>query len=1297
VNTIVKSFYGSVSGNGDINGGGQVHGTACAEVVYDMAPDATLYLVNVSTVAEMDAAVHYLVDQGINIITHSVGWFNASFYDGTGPVSAIVDYATSNGVLWFNSAGNSAQSHWSGGFVDNNLDTFNEFAGNDQTLSITLVAGETVTVLLTWNDWPSSTNDYDIGFLDPSNALVAASVNTQTTGAFPPVEKFAYQAPTAGTYSIILQKRQANNPASQFHLFVLADGPDLLEYPVAAGSISDPAASPNSMAVGAVFYPSNVNELFSSQGPTSTGLRKPDISGPDGTSSFTYPEFFGTSAATPHAAGAAALIWSQNLTRNAATVRSLLETSASDLGIPGPDNVFGAGMVTLPSVRPVITGINPSTGSSGTVVSATISGTNLSGATAVFFSGTGVTATIGTGGTASTLPVTININTPSTGTRTVSVVTPAGTSDPFTGFTITSSTLPIVSAINPTTGARGTSFGATISGSNLAGASAVTFTGSGVTATIGTGGTATSLPVTIGIDSAATIGTRTFTVTTPSGTSAPFGGFTIVDSNQPTITAIAPQSGNRGDVLVGSISGTNLDGATAVTFSGSGVTATIGTGGTATNLPVTISISASASAGSRTVRVTTPNGTSPAFSGFTVNSAVVTDVVLTTSITPPQLPGTAVTFSAAPNGGVSPYQYKWFQFDGVSWTMLADWSANNTFLWTPTVANPNYRIGVWVRSSGNSTDAGEAVASQAFAILAALPVITGINPGSGAQGAQIAANISGTGLAGASAVIFSGSGMTATIEGGATDTNVPVSINISGSAPVGSRTVRVMTPYGLTAPFTGFTVTSSAVVSSVSLTSDVTPPQMAGTTVHWTATPVGGVAPHEYKWWLFDGQTWTLLANWSTNNTFAWTPTTANPNYRIGVWVRSAGNPADNAEMPASVAFPILAAPPAITGINPTGGIQGTSVPANISGSGLSGATAVTFSGAGVTAVIGSGGTPTSLPITINIAAGAAVGSRTFTVTTPAGTSAAFNGFTVNAPQIVTNVTLTSDLSPPQTSGTTITFTATPTGGIAPHEYKWWLFDGQIWTLLANWSTNNTFAWTPATANPNYRIGVWVRSAGNPADSPEIPASIAFPIAGVPTVTSVMLISDVPAPQTQGTTITFTATPSGGRAPQEYKWWLFDGQVWSILANWSTNNTFAWTPATANPNYRIGVWVRSAGNPADSPEIAASIAFPIAGVQTVTSVTLTSDVSAPQAQGTMITFTATPSGGRAPQEYKWWLFDGQTWTPVTNWSTNNTFVWTPIAANPNYRVGVWVRSAGNSADSPEVPASVAFPIFTPLL
>src|SRR2546426_768400 len=86
---------------------------------------------------------------------------------------------------------------------------------------------------------------------------------------------------------------------------------------------------------------------------------------------------------------------------------------------------------------------------------------------------------------------------------------------------------------------------------------------------------------------------------------------------------------------------------------------------------------------------------------------------------------------------------------------------------------------------------------------------------------------------------------------------------------------------------------------------------------------------------------------------------------------------------------------PAITGITPSSGTAGSSLPATISGSNLSGATAVSFSGSGVTATIGTGGTASSLPITVTIAAGAATGTRAVSVTTVGGTSNTFTGFTV--------------------------------------------------------------------------------------------------------------------------------------------------------------------------------------------------------------------------------------------------------------------------------------------------------------
>jgi hypothetical protein len=79
---------------------------------------------------------------------------------------------------------------------------------------------------------------------------------------------------------------------------------------------------------------------------------------------------------------------------------------------------------------------------------------------------------------------------------------------------------------------------------------------------------------------------------------------------------------------------------------------------------------------------------------------------------------------------------------------------------------------------------------------------------------------------------------------------------------------------------------------------------------------------------------------------------------------------------------------------------------------------------------------------------------------------------------------LTADLGS-QVLGTTVTFTAIATGGAAPYDFKWWLWDGATWTVLGDWSTSNTLAWTPSTPNPKYAVGVRVRSVGSTADQPD--------------------------------------------------------------------------------------------------------------------------------------------------------------------------------------------------------------------
>src|SRR5258708_20602784 len=88
-------------------------------------------------------------------------------------------------------------------------------------------------------------------------------------------------------------------------------------------------------------------------------------------------------------------------------------------------------------------------------------------------------------------------------------------------------------------------------------------------------------------------------------------------------------------------------------------------------------------------------------------------------------------------------------------------------------------------------------------------------------------------------------------------------------------------------------------------------------------------------------------------------------------------------------------------------------------------------------------------------------------------------------PPPATLSSVTADKSAPQSPGTTITFTAAAISGKAPYQFKWWVNDGTAWTLLQDWSSSTTVAWTPTVANAAYKLATWVRSSGNPADTYE--------------------------------------------------------------------------------------------------------------------------------------------------------------------------------------------------------------------
>ncbi len=340
---VAKSFvYGKAPEESN-----EVHGTACAEIVHETAPEAELFLAyyDGSMVAQ-GQAVEWLLQQNVHIISHSAGAIWGPM-DGSGEDARFVDDVAAKGVLWINSAGNEAQSHYRGLFTDADGDGIHEFPDGDERIGIWPHSDE-LTVVLNWNDWGETTQDYDLYLYDSQGEFVASARDTQDGGAGQEAAEGIRITQVSGSvYYAVIKAYDATRPV----VFDLYADPTEVEFPVAVHSIYTPADARGALTVGATEYRDDSLASYSSNGPSNDGRLKPDISAPAGVSGATYGPsgFDGTSASTPYVAGAAALVWSAFPEFDRQQVIAYLQSHALDLGPSGPDNAFGYGRLRLPA------------------------------------------------------------------------------------------------------------------------------------------------------------------------------------------------------------------------------------------------------------------------------------------------------------------------------------------------------------------------------------------------------------------------------------------------------------------------------------------------------------------------------------------------------------------------------------------------------------------------------------------------------------------------------------------------------------------------------------------------------------------------------------------------------------------------------------------------------------------------------------------------------------------------------------------------------------------------------------
>jgi subtilisin family serine protease len=367
---VVKNF---VDGEGEADMASTTeHGTACAEVIHDIAPGAQLYLAKVGTDVDLAEAVAWLMSQQVDIISSSIGLYNASPGDGTGFLANLVNQARTAGILWVTAAGNDRESHWGGVYNNIDNDNFHEFANGEDVncFTFTLIGGSdcapfflgTVNIFLRWSDWQQVNQNFDLHLMRKNGntwETVASSSDLQDgTPGKTPTEWLSATVLDFAPYGFRIERKSGSQPVN-FEVFtpgIISFGFGLREG-LRARSIANLADSPGAVTVAALNVAApHAQEFYSSEGPTNGpggaaegGFNKPDLGGLANVSTQSYGPgvFNGTSAATPHVAGAAALVLSANPTFTPDQLESFLVERAVDMGSPSLDPQYGHGRLYL--------------------------------------------------------------------------------------------------------------------------------------------------------------------------------------------------------------------------------------------------------------------------------------------------------------------------------------------------------------------------------------------------------------------------------------------------------------------------------------------------------------------------------------------------------------------------------------------------------------------------------------------------------------------------------------------------------------------------------------------------------------------------------------------------------------------------------------------------------------------------------------------------------------------------------------------------------------------------------------